>query len=186
MGAARYAGEVDSGRGDEEVKSATGGSPSAGRLDLVLPILGIGPVPLRQVQIDTGLTAPRLLAGIDVLGSQRVPALAVGLPGVFGSGSFSPQDVDSHRDGFEVIWSHASADPAQMVDGHALGDGADVDLIGGAMGENLLGFNGDPPIPRQVFAPGWQPDATIALSGEASCPQPVVATLVRPLVNLLA
>lgn len=193
MGPARHEGEGDPRRGGDEVRSATtpdfglGLSPCSGDSLLLLAERLIGPVSDGMLLKDTGPThTMREPARVEMLSAEGVSALAVGLASMLGSGPFSPEYVDSHGNGFQVIGADASSYSAKMVDREPIWNGTDVDLVTGAMGENLLALYDDSPVAWDMLTPVWQPDPSVAFGGEAPGPQPVLATLVSPSVDLLA
>lgn len=88
---------------------------------------------------------PRL---VDVLGNPRVAVFA-------GGSAYSlPVRVLSDSDSFEVIWANTSPILTEMVDVHAITDGADPEFVGNAMGEHW-------PIRCSELAIAMAPDAAL-------------------------
>ena len=76
------------------------------------------------------------VVAVAILRAKFVAALAVRLSGVASGEALASPLVLSGRDGFEVRRIHAGSVAAQMVDLEALGDRADEQLVGEAMGGN--------------------------------------------------
>jgi hypothetical protein len=69
--------------------------------------------------------------------AERMPVLAVRLPGILGRSADSPKNIDPAGYGFHVGGVDAAVVTAEMVDVEAKGNGSDQTLVGEAMRHHL-------------------------------------------------
>lgn len=98
--------------------------------------------PMPSGKTGSALTSVSSPVGGDdrVLRRELVAVLAVGLPGMMGGDTFTPQNILPRRYGLKVLGIQAPPVTAQVVEFHPIGNRTHENDVGGAMGANIPRF----------------------------------------------